>query len=747
MIGTPRPNRIRQLLESRSSWGLVAGYAVVAWVVLQVTDTLASLIGLPFWFGPGVIVLLGAGLLVVLITALLQGPLRRRDDGSAAGRRLRRLFTWRHAAVGGVFTLAALGLITVTYLGARALGIGAVGTLTARGLLPEQAELVLADLEDHAGDPAAAAALTQALRVHLSQSPSFSLLSGTRVADVLERMVADSVTLLDVATAREVAIREGLTAVVGGAIHRVGDGFTISARVIAAESGEELLALLETADGADALIPALERVSLRLRERIGESLVSVRRSAPLSRVRTASLAALKSYSAAADANSRGDFERCALLMEEAIARDSMFAMAYEGRAGCKQNLRRDYAQQIADRVRAFEMRDRMTEHERLRFTAVFHQFVTEDRRQAIEAWEAYAEQYPERTSALFALANLYAEGRDWQRAEETLQQGLERDPSSVIALINLAGYQINLGRLADAAGTYERLSAELSELDLSWWRSTMHLAAGDWDAARAELEAGRERAHGNPYQRASLAALQGYRALTLGRVAEGEAYLREALDAHSELGMVELYYLDLLALAAAYLELRADTAAALSVLDAGQSRHTLESLDPLQRPHLALAEFHAAVGDLTRARASIDAWERDVAARIPGRVLPHWVRASLARAEGRLADAIAEWRLADEESEDPLPALVNIGHLFEMQGEPDSAAAYYERYLRTPSRLRYVTDAYWRGRVLDRLARIHRERGDSETAARYDAALAELWAEADPVLHEWGETARGRMGS
>src|SRR5690606_33203325 len=81
--------------------------------------------------------------------------------------------------------------------------------------------------------------------------------------------------------------------------------YTVSARVLAAESGEELLSLIETASGEDELIGAVERLSLRLRERIGESLVSVRRSPPLSYVRTASLEALKSYTAGTEANGRG----------------------------------------------------------------------------------------------------------------------------------------------------------------------------------------------------------------------------------------------------------------------------------------------------------------------------------------------------------------------------------------------------------------------------------------------------------
>ena len=48
-------------LHRRSVWQVLGSYAVVAWVVIQLAETLGGLIGLPLWFGPAsvVIVLLG----------------------------------------------------------------------------------------------------------------------------------------------------------------------------------------------------------------------------------------------------------------------------------------------------------------------------------------------------------------------------------------------------------------------------------------------------------------------------------------------------------------------------------------------------------------------------------------------------------------------------------------------------------------------------------------------------------------
>lgn len=723
------------MLDRRSVWELSGAYAVTAWLVLQVADTLGSLVGLPLWFGPVLLALLATGFVVVLLTGFVQGG------------RLGRLFTWRHTAGVGTGALLVLLLGTAGWMTLRAQGFGPPGTLVARGVLPADGRIVLADFEDHVGDPGLASALHQAFRVHLSQSPAVSLVSPARVNEVRELMQVDDDAPLDSETAREAAIRDGWQAVFAGELHAVGSRYTVSVRLLAADSGAELVAGMESAEAPDALIPAIERLSVRIRERIGESLTSLRRSPGLQRVRTSSLAALRSYSEGAEANERGQFERCVLLMDDAIERDSTFAMAFAGRAACLQNLGRDPARQISDRIRAYEMRERMTEEERLRFEAVYHQFVTRDRRRAIDAWEAYSTRFPDRTAALFSLANLYAEDRDWDRAEAKLLRGLEFDPGRSIVLLNLAGYQVNLGRFRDAAATYRALEREVPELDVAWWRATMHMATTDFDAAEAELAGARERTGDNPAQQARIAILQSRLYATTGRMEEAERHARDGIAATLEAGSVEAYLAHALDLALLKLGVAGDTAAAMALVDEAVSAHPLDELEPFARPYLELAEVNARGGRLDRARDYVARWQSEVASLVPGSRVPHWLQARLAEAEGRDRDAVVEWRRADAEHEDPLPALVGIGSAFDRMGQADSAIAYYARYLETPSRQRYDTDPWWRGRTLERLGRLLEEAGRTEAAAPHYAELVELWSDADPPFRARAADAAERLAT
>ncbi|NIM47654.1 MAG: hypothetical protein GTO22_00055, partial [Gemmatimonadales bacterium] len=100
------------------------------------------------------------------------------------------------------------------------------------------------------------------------------------------------------------------------------------ARLLASADGTELLALRETAESDAALVNAVDRLSARLRERIGESLRTIRGSEPLERVTTASLEALRLYSRAEQADDAGDPAQAMRLLEEAVAYDTGFAMAH-----------------------------------------------------------------------------------------------------------------------------------------------------------------------------------------------------------------------------------------------------------------------------------------------------------------------------------------------------------------------------------------------------------------------------------
>ncbi|MEJ2343547.1 MAG: protein kinase, partial [Gemmatimonadales bacterium] len=295
-------------LRRRSVWQLLGGYAIASWIVLQVAETLGYLIGLPLWFGRYLLAVLLLILPLLLVTGLVQAT--RRTDAAwedSKRRRMRRVFSWRHAAVAAAAALLLLAMTTGGYIAMRSLGIGPAGTLIARGRLDDRASVLLADFE--AGDSVLAGTATELFRVDLSQSPNVRLVGSTEVAAALERMARSPATTLDAEVALEIAQREGVQAVIEGQIRRAGSSYLLSAQIVAVEDGQLLASRRETATDSTRLIQAIDKLSRKLRERIGESLRSIQQSPHLEQVSTSSLEALRKYSEAKAAYREDNWER------------------------------------------------------------------------------------------------------------------------------------------------------------------------------------------------------------------------------------------------------------------------------------------------------------------------------------------------------------------------------------------------------------------------------------------------------
>src|SRR5207247_1125399 len=128
--------------------------------------------------------------------------------------------------------------------------------------------------------------------------------------------------------------------------------------------GAALVAVRENAQDDGAIIAAVDRLSHRLRERIGESLRTIRNSEPLEQVTTGSLEALRKYSQGVRASDAADMERAATLLDEAIALDTTFAMAYRKLAVVLSNTGGAQSRIAAAATQAFRHRDRLTPFER-----------------------------------------------------------------------------------------------------------------------------------------------------------------------------------------------------------------------------------------------------------------------------------------------------------------------------------------------------------------------------------------------
>jgi tetratricopeptide (TPR) repeat protein len=314
------------------------------------------------------------------------------------------------------------------FVAAGIFGFGPGATLMSKGRLGANTGLVLAEFDVTGADSTLSGAILEALRVDLSQSSAIHLLQGPDITDGLQRMGKPTATRMTSAVARELAQRANASAVVTGEVDTLGGGFVLTASVVDATNAQPLAQVRETAVSDKELIPTVNRLSKALREKIGESLRSIRASEPLEQVSTASLAALRLYSSANNAFEIGQFETARQLLMQATATDSSFAMAWRKLAVTYSNLGAN-AGMIAASKNAYRFRDRLPPIEKHLTEANYLSAVMHDGAAAVAAYRAVLEINPDEKTALNNIGLALNSLGQFSEAEKFLRHGVRVSPT------------------------------------------------------------------------------------------------------------------------------------------------------------------------------------------------------------------------------------------------------------------------------------------------------------------------------
>jgi len=708
-------------------------------VVLGLVAFLVYRLGLPDWVLWGAVLLLLIGLPIMLVTGRHE---RRRAMARTTAvitpmeRGPARWFTWRRALLGGGLAFGGLAIVAGAYTAMRLLGIGPVGTLVASGVLDRRDAILLADFENRTADSTLGASVTEAFRVDLAQSPTVRLFDAQAVRDALQRMQRPGAITITPAVAREIAEREGVKAVVTGQIDPVGQGFVLSANVVSAPNGNVHVSVRETAADQSVLLAAIDRLSSKLRERIGESLVTIRAEPRLEQVTTGSLAALRKYSEALKLEEEDRYEDAIPLLEEAVALDSGFAMAHRKLAVALSNVGRDLQRQAEAATRAFAHRDRLPEIERGLATGYYYGTVDIDRSKEAAAYRSVLARDAENIVALNNLSiNLSAVGR-FAEAESLALRAAELGRGQSFT-VNAMVAQLAQKRFPEAWATLERFEARQPggtagpEL-----RGLLAAAELRFDSAEHVFRRMRDenRAVADAQIRSNrvLARISRIR----GRLAETEQYTRALMQSAEAVGDVGTYLSAATELADLDLEFRDNRGRALATVRDALARHPLEKLEPFNRPYDRLVVLYARAGDRETARRLIREYEAAVPEGVRrGNLFRAYAYGELALADGRLDAAAAAYRsIVDEWAVCTKCGQYELGGVFDRMGQADSARSAYERAVNEGALFRLMDDGFSLAPSYKRLGELYEAKGDRKRAADYYGKFLDLWKDADPEL-------------
>lgn len=771
--------RLVRELHRRSVWQVLGVFVAASWGVIEAVDLLTEQVGLPDWTPTMALVLLLIGLPVVLATAFVQEGMpgqERPDPAEGAGpppepaanlapgtgsldrpstrpSRPRRLLTWRNVLLGGLGAFTLLGVSVFAYFVMWVSGVGPVGSLVAQGVFETGEAVVLADFADGTG-AGLGKVVTEAIRVDLSESPVISLVPPVYVSQGLARMGLLTDAPFPGSTARELALRDGLKAVIAGDVARVGSGYLLTASVVAAESGDILKAFRVPVASEDHLLGAIDKLSQQIREQSGESLRSIRAGPGLEEATTASLDALRLYTEAVEAFDEGRQLEAVPLLEEALVLDPEFAMAWRKLSVILSNQGLEPERMREASRRAYELRRRLTDREAGLAEAWYHSIVEDNPEAAIEAYGRVLERYPDDPTALNNIAVRYLNLGRWADAEAPLRRDVSRGPPSTGAYANFIQVLWNVGKADEARAWQDSLEAAFPEAGVTRdSRGWLLGGVGRWDEAHEVAEGlGRDASRGGSQHLFSLTDMAGHD-LSRGRYEEAMEHLASARREAREAGAFATFYVGPGFIEVFQALALQGPAAARRVLDEIEAELPVDSLGVrnLRRTHAA--GWRALAGDVDEARRLFTSWEEAFAPEERGREFRYQReqhRAAVAWGEGRWADAADAFdRMHHELRPCGARCVMTAEHgvALEGAGRQEEALQAYRWAVDEAVLAFHSYRSMWHAPVLERMARLHEARGETAEAAAAWQELVDRFEGGDGPFVAFVERARMRLAA
>jgi serine/threonine protein kinase/tetratricopeptide (TPR) repeat protein len=392
--------------------------------------------------------------------------------------------------------------------------------------LTERDTILLTDFVNTTGETVFDGTLKQALAVNLGQTPFLNLFPEDRVRETLRFMGRSPDDRITRDVGREICERQGIKAMLTGTIASLGSHYVITLEALNPRSGDPIAREQIEAESKEKVLSSLSTAALNLRKKLGESLSSMQKyDVNIEQATTSSLEALKAYAMANEERAKGRAREALTFYKRAVELDPNFAMAY-ARVGV-QYVNQEQIETAKQYVqKAYDLRDRVSERERLYIEEKYHSYITGDIDQAIETLKTWARLYP---NDFIPHNNLSLNYKLLGRHEEALKEALEAvrlSPNNVSGHDNLASSFMSLGRF-DEAEQAEREAQKINPDSLSAHVNNYFFAFLRQDQAAMDREV--QWAKGKP-EEADLTALQSATTLYAGKLKRAEELRKRAVD-------------------------------------------------------------------------------------------------------------------------------------------------------------------------------------------------------------------------
>ncbi len=366
---------------------------------------------------------------------------------------------------------------------ALAIGGGLFFRSRQASALTEKDTVVLAEFANTTGDPVFDGTLKQALAVDLEQSPFLRVVPPARVQQTLGFMGRPANERLTSDVARELCQRVGSKAMLSGSVASMGSQYILTVNATNCRTGDSLAQEQAEAASKEKVLAALGSAASKLRGRLGESLGSIQKfDAPIEQVTTSSLEALKAFALASNEFDQGKEMESLPFFRRAVELDPNFAVVY-ARMGVIYNNAGESGAAIENTRKAYELRDRVSEREKLYITDHYYDTVTGELDKTVETLQLYGRTYPNDSIPSNNLSVGYEQMGEFEKAAEQARESIRIDPNLANGRINLAFAYLGLNRWDEARQTIEQSLAQFPNAEGLHWISYF----GGWAQGKPSL--------------------------------------------------------------------------------------------------------------------------------------------------------------------------------------------------------------------------------------------------------------------
>ena len=322
---------------------------------------------------------------------------------------------------------------------------------------PSPISVLVADFENHTGDPVFTGTVEQALNIAIEGASFVSAYPRPQARRIAEQIRREAV--LDEAMARLIARRESLNVVLAGSVSVDGSRYRIDARALdmSRPDGQDVVATVSaSAAGKGEILQAVEQLAGQLRRRLGDTSEDLSASGPSESFTAASLDAMRAYVRGQNLQVAGRFDEALAAYGEAVARDPGFGRAYAGMGVIYGNLKQ-YEKAEEHYQLALKHLNRMTEREKHATLGSYYLLVSRDYTRAIESYKELVEKFPADRGGHANLAYAYLNVRRMDDAVVEVRKALELEPGNMLQRMNYAMYSLYAGDFETAIAESRRI--------------------------------------------------------------------------------------------------------------------------------------------------------------------------------------------------------------------------------------------------------------------------------------------------